>query len=102
MSSTTITPTISIRRATSADVPALERLASLDAGHVPAGLTLVAQVDGELVAAYGVERGERLGDPFAPTADVLDLLALHAREHKVARRHTGRRARAWAPRVRHA
>ncbi len=100
MSSTLATSTISIRRATAADAPAIERLATLDAGRVPSGRTLVAEVGGELIAAYGVERGERLGDPFAPTAEVLDLLALYAREHQGARRRTGRRARAWAPRVR--
>ncbi len=100
MSSTLATSTISIRRATAADAPAIERLATLDAGRVPSGRTLVAEVGGELIAAYGVERGERLGDPFAPTAEVLDLLALHAREHRGARTRTGVRARGRGRRVR--
>ena len=68
-----------IRPAQVADAPALARLAQLDAAQVPAGDTLVAEVEGELVAAYGIERGERIGDPFRPTAEVLDLLAYSAR-----------------------
>jgi hypothetical protein len=72
---------ILIRSAHDADADALARLATLDAARVPAGPTLVAEVGGELVAAYGVARGERIGDPFRPTADVLDLLELSARRH---------------------
>jgi hypothetical protein len=67
-----------IRPAADADARALEVLAQLDATRVPAGPTLVAEVGGELVAAYGVDRGERIGDPFRPTADVLDLLQYRA------------------------
>ena len=73
-----------IRTAADADAGALERLAKLDTAPVPAGPTLVAEVGGELVAAYGVERGERIGDPFRPTAEVLDLLEYRAR-HRVPR-----------------
>ncbi len=67
-----------IRPAADADVRALEVLAQLDAARVPAGPTLVAEVGGELVAAYGVDRGERIGDPFRPTAELLDLLEYRA------------------------
>ncbi len=67
-----------IRSAADADARALEVLAQLDATRVPAGPTLVAEVGGELVAAYGVDRGERIGNPFRPTADVLDLLQYRA------------------------
>ena len=79
MSTTLSTSTLSIRHATAADASAIERLAALDAGRAPSGRTIVAEVGGELVAAYGVERGERIGDPFRPTAEVLELLALRAR-----------------------
>ncbi len=67
-----------IRPAADADVRALEVLAQLDAARVPAGPTLVAEVGGEVVAAYGVDRGERIGDPFRPTAELLDLLLYRA------------------------
>ncbi len=77
MTTTASTPLV-IRPASRADAPALARLAALDTRRVPAGATLLAEVGGEVVAAYGVEHGERLGDPFRPTADLLDLLALRA------------------------
>ena len=79
MIATPTTAPLVIRPAGAADAQALERLAKLDTAQVPAGEKLVAEVDGELVAAYGVERGERIGDPFRPTADVLDLLEYKAR-----------------------
>ena len=79
MFATPATSPLVIRPAHAADAAALERLAKLDTALVPAGEKLVAEVGGELVAAYGVERGERIGDPFRPTADVLDLLELRVR-----------------------
>ena len=97
----TTAPTASplvIRLADATDARALERLAKLDAAAVPAGETLVAEVDGELVAAYGVERGDRIGDPFRPTADILDLLQYQARRR--APRSLELRARRRAPRAR--
>ena len=81
MQPTLIAPLV-IRPADASDARALERLAKLDAARVPAGDTLVAEVDGELVAAYGVDRGERIGDPFRPTAEVLDLLEYTARRRR--------------------
>ena len=74
MFATPATSSLVIRPALDADAAALERLAKLDTALVPAGEKLVAEVGGELVAAYGVERGERIGDPFRPTADVVSLL----------------------------
>ncbi len=69
---------VTIRPARHADDSAVARLAELDAARVPRGMTLVAEVDGEIVAAYGVETGQRIGDPFRRTAELLDLLALRA------------------------
>ncbi len=80
---TTATPALTIRPAAPADAAALARLARLDAARVPAGPTLLAEVGGELVAAYGLDRGERIGDPFRPTADVLDVLELRARRPRL-------------------
>ncbi len=75
---TASTTALTIRSADASDAAALERLAQLDTARLPTGEKLVAEVGGELVAAYGVEHGERIGDPFRPTADLLDLLALRA------------------------
>jgi len=71
---------ISIRAARPADRPALERLAILDSAHLPSGDLLVSEVDGELVAALNPESGFAIADPFRPTADVVALLRVHARE----------------------
>jgi hypothetical protein len=71
--------TVLIRAASGTDVAALDRLAQLDSAHVPTGDLLVAEADGTLVAALSVDNGSAIADPFRPTADVVDLLALRAR-----------------------
>jgi hypothetical protein len=78
---TSIADHISIRPAVPADRPALERLAILDSAHLPAGDLLVAEVDGELVAALNRDSGFAIADPFRPTADVVELLRLRTREN---------------------
>lgn len=72
------THTISIRAATAADDSALVRLAALDSASAPVGPTLVAEVDGEPKAALAVREDRAVADPFAPTADLVALLRLHA------------------------
>jgi hypothetical protein len=71
-------PTVLIRAARGSDGPALARLAALDSRPLPAGDLLVAEADGELVAALAPRTGRHVADPFRPTADVLALLALRA------------------------
>ena len=88
-------PSVTLRSARGSDGPALDRLSALDGRKTPSGEVLVATAGDELIAAYGVEHGERIGDPFRLTADVLDLLELHA-----ARRAPRRSARASGPRWR--
>ena len=73
------TPTISIRAATNGDGPALARLAALDSAAVPFGPVLLAEVDGTPRAALSVNDGRVIGDPFARTDDVVQLLRMHAR-----------------------
>ena len=88
-----------IRAARGSDGPALETLAALDSAVVPSGGLLLAEADGELVAALG-SGGERIANPFRPTADVIALLELRAgRSHggRVRRRGTSLRL---APRAR--
>jgi hypothetical protein len=88
----TTAPTISIRHATAGDGPALVRLAALDSAPVPYGDdVLLAEVDGRLRAALDVSEARAIADPFARTAELVELLRVHAsRAMPVAR---GRRER---------
>ena len=60
------------------DDEALERLAMLGGRRVPRGRFVIAEVDGEVVAALPLRGGEPLSDPFRPTAHLLPLLHLRA------------------------
>ena len=73
------TPTISIRAATHGDGPALARLAALDSAPVPFGPVLLAEVDGQPKAALSVNENRVIGDPFARTVELVELLRIHAR-----------------------
>ena len=79
----TSTNSITLRPATAADAPWLERLAALDSRALPEGDLLVAERDGNLVAAVAEHSLEAVADPFQRTADVVTLL----RRHAVARRN---------------
>lgn len=74
-----ISPQISIRAATTGDGPALARLAALDSAPVPFGPVLLAEVDGQPRAALAMNDDRVIGDPFARTVELVDLLRLHAR-----------------------
>jgi hypothetical protein len=74
----TTAPSVLIRAARGSDGPALARIAALDSATVPAGELLVAEADGALVAARSLGTGAMIADPFRPTADVLELLAVRA------------------------
>jgi hypothetical protein len=71
---TTSSSSIVLRRAVSSDAAALDRLAQLDSKRLPDGPHLVAERDGELVAAVAVPSGVVVADPFMPTADAVELL----------------------------
>ena len=73
------TPTISIRAATHGDGPALARLAALDSAPVPFGPVLLAEVDGRPQAALSINEDRVIGDPFTRTAELVELLRVHAR-----------------------
>ena len=76
----TTDPRISIRLATDDDDATLIRLAALDSAAAPHGDVLVADVDGEIVAARSLEKRRSIADPFRPTADIRELLELRARQ----------------------
>jgi hypothetical protein len=71
-------PTISIRPAIAGDGPVLMRLAALDSAPVPFGPALIAEVDGEPRAALALRDGSVVADPFARTAELIQLLEVHA------------------------
>jgi hypothetical protein len=66
--------TVVIRLATPADVDDLRRLAALDSARALLGTVLVAQSDDMIRAAYSVEEGRAIADPFLPTAGLVELL----------------------------
>ena len=72
---------IVIRRADAHDSVALERLVELaERPEPPAQPVLLAESDGQLVAAVSTATGETVSDPFVATADVIALLRLRARQ----------------------
>lgn len=68
--------TVTVRRSMASDVPALERLAELDSRGYHDGPALVAEVNGQLVAALPLDGRPAFSDPFRPTADLVALLEL--------------------------
>lgn len=71
---------ISIRFAGPADGEAVERLALLDSARPADGETLVAEVDGRIAAALPLARGRVIADPFEPSAELVSLLEVRARQ----------------------
>jgi hypothetical protein len=71
--------TVVIRVASSAHDPALEHLLQLD-GHrdLNGSRVLVAEVEGEALAALPLDGGEPIADPFRPTAALVEMLRLRA------------------------
>jgi hypothetical protein len=69
---------IAIRRATPDDDVALLRLATLDSARPLHGDVLIADVEDEPHAAIEIATGATIGDPFEPTAHLVDLLGVRA------------------------
>src|SRR5690349_12754628 len=74
------TDAVVIRPAYPDDAAALARLASLDSSRPLRGAVVVAERNGMLHAARSVQTGRTIADPFAPTADLVALLSIHAAE----------------------
>ena len=70
---------IVIRHATDADTRTVADLAILDSREALRGPALIAEVDGVARAALDLSDGSVAADPFAPTAELVELLRLHAR-----------------------
>jgi hypothetical protein len=69
---------LTIRHATAADFPALERLAAIDSRRIPTGELFVAEAEGRLLAATSLDTGAIVADPFEHTASIVELLRAHA------------------------
>jgi hypothetical protein len=88
---------LTVRLAVAADWPALTRVAELDSAILPGAPMLVAERDGRLLAALSLSDHAVVADPFVPTADVVALLELRARQIRRDRRRGPGRALAWRP-----
>lgn len=93
--------TVTIRGARSTDESALIRLAGRDTRPLPRGEVIVAELDGELVAARSLTDGLAIADPFRPTGQLAELLAGAARStisddlgHEMRSAERGRRGHA--------
>ncbi|HUY72268.1 MAG TPA: hypothetical protein VMV08_08490 [Gaiellaceae bacterium] len=62
------------------DDEALDRLGKLEGRPVSPGRHVVAEVGGTVVAALPLGSGELLADPFRPTAHLIPLLELRAKQ----------------------
>src|SRR3954452_17885581 len=69
----------------------LALLAALDGARRPAGDLLLAEVDGEVLAAVPVDGGRAIADPFRPTADLVAQLRARTQVQRAARRPRTRR-----------
>ncbi len=74
---------IALRLALPADEASLWRLSELADRPLPQGIVLVAESDGELLAAADAD-GHVIGDPFRVTVDVAELLRLRAAQLRAA------------------
>jgi hypothetical protein len=88
---------VTLRPTNAIDGPALQRLAELESRRFPPpGPHLVAVRDERVDAAISLSTGEVIADPFRRTAELCELLRLHARSRRFAR--DDRRARRARPR----
>ncbi len=72
-------PEITIRQATEDDAFALRRLAALDDRPALYGEVLVAEQAGEIRAALSIDEKRAVANPFAPTAELVEMLRMHSR-----------------------
>ncbi|MBW3607223.1 MAG: hypothetical protein KY463_02510 [Actinobacteria bacterium] len=86
---------IVIRRSTDCDARALADLAVLDSREPLTGPVLIAEVDGAVRAALDLHDCSVAADPFAPTAELVELLRLHARGARAARTRLRRAIPPW-------
>jgi predicted ATP-grasp superfamily ATP-dependent carboligase len=69
---------VAVRLAGPEDEAAIRRLASLDSKKVLGGPHLVAEADGDVIAALAIASDHAVSDPFRWTADVVELMKIRA------------------------
>lgn len=74
------TRSMTIRRSGMGDLGSLSLLAALDSAPLPAEPLLIAESEGRMVAAVPLDGGAPVADPFEPTAEIVALLELRARQ----------------------
>ena len=87
---------VTIKLATEADTERIRRLAELDSKPAPHGDVLLAEVDGRLLAAIGMD-GNAIADPFERTGSVVRVLRTQLEgepKRRVRRRWLSRRVAA--------
>jgi len=72
------TATVTIRPGYPDDEAAIRRLAALDSASVPPTPFLLAEIEGELLAALSVTTGRAIADPFRPTVHITAMLRDYA------------------------
>jgi hypothetical protein len=87
---------ITVRHAVSADRAELYRLAALDSATPPRGPALVAEADSRMLAALPLGSGRPIADPFEPTAEIVALLTMRAKQLE----KSGADTRGWLERLR--
>jgi hypothetical protein len=75
-----MTSTVTLRICGPEDGDALRRLAGRDSAPPLEGTVLLAEVAGEPRAAIALETGRVVADPFALTAELVDLLRARAKQ----------------------
>src|ERR671927_1062914 len=71
---------VTVRYAGASDSAELADLAALDSTPAPEGPVLVAETDARIVAALPLGSGRPIADPFRPTAELVALLELRAKQ----------------------
>jgi len=94
-------PTIVIRLSGPSDAQTLSNLAELDSRRPLAGPAMLAEIDGTVRAALDLSDGSVAADPFARTAEIVEMLRLRASRLNGEQPVQSLRDRAVA-RVRHA
>ncbi len=87
-----------IRRSREEDAAAIERLAQLDSQRAPTGELMLAEADGELVAAVALAGSQAIADPFRRTDHIVGLLRVSVAQRDAL--PTGRRSWWQVPRAR--
>jgi hypothetical protein len=75
---------ITIRPLREDDAAAVELLAELDERPVPPGPLLLAEVEGTIEAAIGVQGGETVANPFSGSGVAVSLLHVRAAQLRAA------------------